>query len=338
MLQRYLLVWLTVLSLLAYFWPSVFGPQWDPFVWTRPYNPYLFAVTMFAIGALLPKEEIRQVARRWPTVLAGTSVQYASMPVLAYLCAHAFGLQGQVLLGVILVGCVPGAMASNVLTLAARGNVSYSVSLTTSATLLSPLVVPLALYLTLHQAGVDRLLLAQKAFWILMTQVVGPVVSGYLLARVWKWFERLMKWFGPILANLAILWIIAVVVNANHANFERADFRLFLALLLINLGGYVCGYVGSKALRLPEGMQRALTLEIGMQNAGLGATLAQQLFHHQPLVELPAALYTFGCMLTGTLLAQYWAWRTLCRNETNAVETTDSPTNKSSSVVEFDEL
>ena len=53
------------------------------------------------------------------------------------------------MIGVILVGCVPGAMASNVLTLAARGNTSYSVSLTTSATLLSPLIVPFALWLTL---------------------------------------------------------------------------------------------------------------------------------------------------------------------------------------------
>ncbi|HID21543.1 MAG TPA: hypothetical protein EYP14_03985, partial [Planctomycetaceae bacterium] len=161
MLQRYLLVWLSLLSLLAYLWPAAWGETWDPFVWSRPYNPSLFAVTMFAIGALLPREEIRLVARRWPTVLGGTAIQYVTMPLAAYLCGHAMGLKGQVLLGVILVGCVPGAMASNVLTLSARGNVSYSVSLTTSATLLSPVVVPLALYLTLHQAGVDRVLLAR---------------------------------------------------------------------------------------------------------------------------------------------------------------------------------
>ena len=307
MLQRYLLVWLSLLSLLAYLWPTVLG-AWDPFVWTRPYNPSLFAVTMFAIGALLPREEVRLVARRWPTVLGGTAVQYITMPLLTYLCGHAMGLNGEVLLGVILVGCVPGAMASNVLTLTARGNVSYSVSLTTSATLLSPLVVPLALYLTLHQSGVDRLLLAQKAFWILITQVVGPVVSGYLLARASRWFERLMQRLGPIIANLAILWIIAVVVNANHANFGRAGSRLLLALFVVNLGGYVCGYGGARLLRLPDGMRRALTLEIGMQNAGLGATLAQQLFPNQPMVELPPALYTFGCMLTGTVLAQLWVW------------------------------
>ena len=54
-------------------------------------------------------------------------------------------------------------------------------------------------------------------------------------------------------------------------------------------------------------MRRALTLEIGMQNAGLGTILAGQLFADQELVQLPPALYTFGCMLTGTVLAQIWA-------------------------------
>ncbi len=53
------------------------------------------------------------------------------------------------MVGVVMVGCVPGAMASNVLTLAARGNVSYSLSLTTSATLLSPILVPLVLWAAL---------------------------------------------------------------------------------------------------------------------------------------------------------------------------------------------
>ena len=85
----------------------------------------------------------RQVLRRWPLVLSGTAVQYLTMPTLAYCFAHVWGLSGDYLIGLLLVGCVPGAMASNVLTFNARGNTSYSVSLTTTATLLSPLAVPI---------------------------------------------------------------------------------------------------------------------------------------------------------------------------------------------------
>jgi BASS family bile acid:Na+ symporter len=79
--------------------------------------------------------------------------------------------------------------------------------------------------------------------------------------------------------------------------------------LAVNLGGYMIGYVGGWLQRLPEPMRRALTIEIGMQNAGLGAVLATQLFpgQDQRSIAIAPAMYTFGCMLTGTMLAQLWA-------------------------------
>ncbi|MBM81333.1 MAG: hypothetical protein CMJ78_12180 [Planctomycetaceae bacterium] len=310
MFQKYLLVWLSLLSLVAWLWPHHFSSVPDPFALSGAYLQYLFATTMFVIGSLLPLDEVRQVFRRWPTVLGGTAIQYVSMPTLAFLIGKVFGLERDLMLGLILVGCVPGAMASNVLTLTARGNISYSVSLTTSATLLSPLIVPVALYLTLQETGVDSMALAKKSFFILLAQVVGPVVFGFLIALAWDKFKRFMTQYGPIFANMTILWIIAFVVNKNYSTFTTAGFSLYAALLLVNIGGYSAGFLGGGMLRLSPGMKRALTLEIGMQNAGLGVVLAGQLFKDQAQVGIPAALYTFGCMLTGTVLAQFFAYRT----------------------------
>jgi len=302
----------------AFKWPEWWALTetggFDPFVATKPFLKYLFAATMFAIGGLLPPEEVRQVFRRWPTVLGGTAVQFSVMPLLAFLIAHAAGLTGDLLIGVILVGCVPGAMASNVLTLAARGNVSYSVSLTTSATVLSPFVVPFTLWLTVQESGVDKMALAKDAFIVLTTQVAGPVVAGYFCSRRFTAVRNVMQKFGPAVANLTILWIIAVIVNANHSNYQRlVEIGLSLAVILlaINLAGYLAGFGGASALRLPDGMRRAMTLEIGMQNAGLGSLMATQLFPERNLVALPPALYMFGCMLTGTILAQLWSYRTI---------------------------
>jgi bile acid:Na+ symporter, BASS family len=309
MLQRFLLIWLVLLCGVAFVWPDWISAEFDPFRESKPWLPHLFAVTMFALGGLLPRDEIRQVFEKWPTVLGGTALQYSIMPLAAYGLGHAAGFEGDLLLGVILVGCVPGAMASNVLTLTARGNVSYSVSLTTAATLASPVVVPLVLYLAIRQTGVDRAALVVSAFSILMSQVVGPVAAGHLLSRVSTTFQNALKSCGPVIANLAILWIIAVVVNANRGNLASAGVPLFAALLGVNLLGLLGGYGGGRLMRLPVGMRRALTLEIGMQNAGLGTVLAGQLFADQSAVALPPALYTFGCMLTGTVLAQMWAVR-----------------------------
>ncbi len=303
MLDRLILPLLCLSSWAAYQWDRWF--TFDPFVATQGWLLPSFAFTMFIIGMLLPRDELVQVARRWPAVLSGTAIQYTAMPLTAWGLATAFGLSGADYVGVILAGCVPGAMASNVLTLMARGNVSYSVSLTTSATMLSPLVVPAALWLTLGKT-------VELPFWetlkTLTWTVVLPVVAGYVVGGFLMRYRRVLRAVGGTIANLTILWIIAVVVALNRDRVEKVTWLLPTVLLLLNMVGYAAGYVGALALRLDRSMRRALTLEIGMQNAGLGSTLAVSLFAASggKAVAVAPALYTFGCMLTGTILAAGW--------------------------------
>lgn len=309
MLQRFLLLWLILLSALALFWDPYLSTGFDPFQASKPYLGYLFTVTMFVIGALLPADEVREVFRRWYMVLSGTFVQYTVMPGLAYLMSLFFVDQPEMQIGIILVGCVPGAMASNVLTLAARGNVSYSVCLTTSATLLSPLIVPLFLYLAVSGTEIDAAELAKNSFINLLTQVVLPVMTGHMLSLLVATFQKMIQRYGSTFANLSILWIIATVISINEERLKQVFLSLAAALLVINLLGYLGGYLAGAAIQLDEAKRRALTLEVGMQNAGLGAVLASQLFPGKELIALPPALYMFGCMLTGTILAQIWSRR-----------------------------
>lgn len=297
-------LWLVLLCALAFFWDRQTAIRPDPFLASRASLPYLIAITMLAIGSLLPREELFGVFRRWPLVLFGTAVQYLSMPTLAFVVARLWGIEGPWLIGCLMVGCVPGAMASNVLTLVARGNVSYSVSLTTSATLLSPLVVPLAMWLTVGQFAEFPVI---KTGVDLLWMVVLPVACGYLLSQGFALWRKLSEVLGPLLANLVILWIIAVVVATNRGQLQHISLFLVSALLTINAGGYAAGYLAGRVIGLPVGMCRALTLEIGMQNAGLGTTLVLGLFPNQPEAAIPCALYTFGCMFTGTLLARGFA-------------------------------
>jgi BASS family bile acid:Na+ symporter len=314
MLQRYLLIWLCLLSAVAFYWTQWVGDTssespWvrDPFSASKPYLGAMIAVTMFALGWMLPRDEVRQVLTRWRAVLGGTTVQYLTMPLLAFLVVKLFALTGPAMIGVIMVGCVPGAMASNVLTLNARGNTSYSVSLTTLATMLSPLVVPLALWLTLGKKNSPEPINA--AIELLWTIVLPVVMGNFFSRRVDERFQPVARRIGAIIANLVILWIIAVVVGLNREHLAQSVASIVVPLLLINLGGYLIGYRAAKRMGLPEPMRRALTLEIGMQNAGVGTLLAIKLFPDQPETAIAPAMYTFGCMLTGTALARWWAMR-----------------------------
>jgi BASS family bile acid:Na+ symporter len=329
-MRRHLLAWLVLSSAAAFWWPSIvdcagraglgiitasgalqFDPLLVPSAETGQPVPrvsvgLVVAIIMFSIGTLLPREEIDQVLKGWPHVVAGTLVQYTSMPLLAVAFATLFRLPPDLYIGVVLVGCVPGAMASNVLTLAAGGNVSYSVSLTTLATLLSPIVVPLAMQAALHtQASIDALGISEQ----LLREVVGPVVAGHLVGRWGGRIASVLRRCAEPVANVAILWVIATVVALNRERLQQTPMTVLTVLLLVNAGGYLAGYGAAKALRLPEGMLRALTLEIGMQNAGVGTALTLRWFADQPAAAIPTAVYTFGCMLTGTMLAQWFAGR-----------------------------
>ena len=208
LIEKYLLIWLVLLSGLASSWNRL--ASLDVFSRSADALPAIIAVTMFAIGWMLPREEVLQVFARWPTVLSGTAVQYIAMPTFAFLLATQRQLTEPLFIGVIMVGCAPGAMASNVLTLTADGNTGYSISLTTVATMVSPLIVPLALQITLGQTVSTAIILsaAIKLCWM----VVLPVIVGHLLSRVLPAFEKEIGITGSIIANLAILWIVAFVV------------------------------------------------------------------------------------------------------------------------------
>ncbi len=322
-MSHLLLLFLVIFSVIAFYWPSMAGVfdqeavfnGFDPFVESKAWLSQLITLTMFSLGCLLTREELRNVFRRPVSVLGGTAVQYIVMPLTAFLVGKIGGFEGPTLIGIVMVGCVPGAMASNVLTLAAGGNVSYSVSLTTSATLLSPLVVPLVMLATLgptpegSSAAIDPV----KQSLTLMATVVLPVLLGYgireLMISLTSKFEPIVSVVGPLIANATIVWIIAVVVGLNRENLAHATLAVAAALLAINLIGYAAGYFSGAAMRIDEPMRRALTLEVGMQNAGLGTFLVLGMFPDEPETAIPTALYTFGCMMTGTLLAQAWAVR-----------------------------
>jgi bile acid:Na+ symporter, BASS family len=257
-----------------------------------------FGITMFGIGVTLEIEQAARSVRRVDKILLGTLAQFSIMPLAAYSLTRLIDIQPELALGLVLTGCVPGAMSSNVLAYIARGDVAYSVALTTVSTFLSPWITP-ALTLLLLGNRVDIPYLGMML--TIIYSVLLPLAAGMIFRKLMgRRIERFLEVF-PALSIAAIVVICSVVVARNADMLLKVSLSLFGLIVVLNATGMAGGYGFGKLIRLNPAARRTLSIEIGMQNAGMGVVLALTHFKDQSAVALPSAIFTIWCIMTASL-------------------------------------
>lgn len=283
-------------TVIAYLYPPLLLPLKDYFLWC-------FAATMFALGIVLHPEEARDALSKPHQIGLGVLTQFSVMPLLGFAAASIAVMQGlspAIALGFVIVGCAPGAMASNVITYLAGGAVAFSIAMTMVATLLSPLLTPLLV----EWLGGAFL---KIPFWpmmqtILMT-VVAPLLIGMLLrGRLVRHIAR-AEIIAPGIAALAIVMICSYAVAANHDRIADISIWLLLLVVVLNGLGYLLGWSAAALFGFDHRHKITMAIEIGMQNAGLGVALALQ--HFEPETALPGALFAVWCILTAAGVTRY---------------------------------
>ncbi len=251
-----------------------------------------FALTMILLGTLV-RSEHRQSFRRAPLrPITGLMCQYTVMPLTAWLVSLAFE-EPALRIGIVLVGCMPGAIASNVMTLLFNGDLILSITLTTLATLTCPAI--LAFWLPLL-AGAHLMVPVGSLAWSAVWMVLLPAASGILLRKFIPNFPLWWDRMATLGASMAIVLIIMVVVAANRGKLAETGPFLMLALVALNLSAYGIAYLLGKVLGWPAAQRTTLVIEVGMQNAGLGSVLAMA--HLGKAAAIPSAFYTALCVLT----------------------------------------
>ncbi len=290
-------LWALLASATASVWPGVFAP------W-RPAIPWLLGLVMFGMGLTLTPQSLVAAIRR-PRILAlGVTLQFACMPLFAWLVSRLLGLPAALLAGMVLVGAAPGGTASNVICYLARGNVALSITLTTLSTLLAIVATPL---LTLLYAGRAVPVPAGPMLLTIFKIVLLPVFGGVLVNHWYGQRLRRLRSLFPLVSVAAIVFIIAIVVALNRQRLGELTVVLALAVALHNGLGLVTGYFAGKGFGLDERDARTLAIEVGMQNSGLAVALA--LKHFSAIVALPGALFSIWHNLSGAALASWWARR-----------------------------
>ena len=257
---------------------------------------------MLSMGMTIGFEDFRRISRQRYSVLPGIALQYTLMPALGWSLAALFDLPTPYAVGLILVSCCPGGTASNVISFLARADVALSVSMTAGSTLLAALMTP---SLTAILAG-SRVPVPVGGLLLDTVQVVIlPVMAGALLKWRFPNASRRILPIAPLIAVIAITLIVASIIGGGRQNVLEAGLRLVLAVFALHTCGFGLGYLVGRLWLKRELAARTVSIEVGMQNSGLGVLLAQQNFAN-PLVALPCAISAVFHSLIGSLAATVW--------------------------------
>jgi BASS family bile acid:Na+ symporter len=266
--------------------------------------PLFLGIVMFGMGLTLRGGDFALVAKRPWAVLIGVVAQFVIMPSLAWAVGGLYGLTGMAMLGMILVGAAPGGTASNVIVYLGKGDTALSVTMTAISTLLAPFLTPL-LILWLADEALD--ISFMDLFGSILQVVLVPVLAGIVVRAIaGRLVEKLLPYL-PIVSVGGIVLVVLGVVAANAQTVLSTGLLLALAVITHNLLGLLLGYGAAKLARLDQPARRAVSIEVGMQNSGLAASLAAT--HFTPAAALPAALFSVWHNLSGAALATWWARR-----------------------------
>jgi BASS family bile acid:Na+ symporter len=257
---------------------------------------------MFAMGTTLSVADFTRVFKMPTGVLIGLACQFTIMPLIGFGLAHAFGLQPEIAAGLVLVGCSPSGLASNVMAFIAKANVAMSVTMTAFSTLLAPLLTPLLMkMLAGEMVEIDVPVMMWSMTKIVLLPVLAGLVFHHLIYHRLKWLDRVM----PIVSMVGILIMTVLTVAVGRDKLMEVGPLLILACLIHSTAGFTLGYFVCWLLARDQLTCRTIALEVGLQNSGMAAGLAKSLGKVATLGLVPIVFGPVMNIIASTL-ANWW--------------------------------
>ena len=263
---------------------------------------YLLMIVMFAMGTTMKLSDFSIVFKRPRDVVIGCLAQFIVMPLLAFSLGKLFGLDNELLVGVVLVGTCPGGTSSNVITYLSKGDTALSVGMTSVNTLLAPVMTPLLTYIYLRTTvSVD----IRSMFLSIIQVVIIPITLGLLINKLFGNITQKINDALPAVSVTAICLIVASVVSHNSEKILSTGLIIFAVVALHNLLGYLCGYLIGVLFKMDLPRKKAIAIEVGMQNSGLATTLAGSAFPDLTMATVPGAVFSVWHKISGAVLAGF---------------------------------
>jgi BASS family bile acid:Na+ symporter len=273
---------------------------------------FILAFVMFGVALDMKWEDFRGIRAAPRAVLIGMAAQFLLLPAAAWALTMLLRPQPSIALGVILVACCPGGNISNFLTNFARGNTALSVTMTAFSTVGALFFTPFNASLwgslnpatdaILRKIAIDPL----EMFAAVAVLLVIPALAGMSVAHRFPRFAARARRPFRILSIGIFVAFVVLALAANWDYFLRYTSRVVIAVFVLNALGLSLGYFAARSVRLPPADRRAVSIEVGIQNSGLGLILIFNFFGGLGGMAITAAWWGIWHILSGLALATWW--------------------------------
>lgn len=271
--------------------------------------PVIMALIMFSVALSLRVADFVALKNRPWQFLGAAATQILVLPLATLLLVMVVNPPPSIALGMIVVACCPGGSMSNFFTHMARGDTALSVSLTATSSLLAALATPVSiLFWSGLYAPTDALLDALEVDalpFIVQTTIIlaVPLAAGMAIAHFRRELARRLRRPMSWLAMVLLVLIIVSSLAGNADILALGALTVMPMVILHNAMALVLGYAMGWLLRFDARGRRAMMIEIGIQNAGLGLVILLGALGGLGGAAAIIALWGVWHLLTGLTLA-----------------------------------
>ena len=288
------------------------------------FNPQGLFVINAAIGLMmlgvaleLKLEDFKRIFLAPKAPVIGLAAQFILLPAFTFVLTLILQPPPSIALGMILVAACPGGNLSNIVTYLARGNCAVSVSMTAVSTAAAIIMTPLNLTLwgslNPHTAQILRKVsLSPFDVFVNIFIILGiPLIIGLSVSHRYPSLVQKVRKPFKIFSLIFFLGIVAGALIANWRHFIDYVGLVFFGVLIHNALALNLGYWSGRLLRLNEPDTRAVSIEVGIQNSGLGLILVFNFFQGLGGMAIITAWWGIWHIIAGLIAAFIFSRRPL---------------------------
>lgn len=203
----------------------------------------LLQVIMFGMGSQMSLNDFTGIIKMPKGVIIGVSAQFLIMPLVAFAISRIFSFPPEIAAGIILIGCVPSGLASNVMSYIAKANLALAVTISAISTILSPFLTPI-LMKTLGGQFIE------VDFWSMMLDILNMIILPIVAGFIFNLFNEGKEKLKSKLIQLSIFLVIILLTDLVYMKAKNADLYGFILAFAKSMGWfYFLPMIGAVILR-----------------------------------------------------------------------------------------